>query len=82
MREPFMFRDLCVRVWAGGQEDSAATDSGAAPDTTTPSVRSCMCRFLFSLHAFQRVVERNISEAEIREAGLHATMIEDYPDDK
>ena len=38
--------------------------------------------FDYSLRAFKRVVERNISEAEIREAGLQATMVEDYPDDK
>ena len=33
-------------------------------------------------HAFKRVVERNISEVEIRQAGARAEMIEDYPDDK
>ena len=38
--------------------------------------------FEFSHHAFKRVVERNISEAEIRQAGIHAAIIEDYPDDK
>ncbi|HXG21405.1 MAG TPA: DUF4258 domain-containing protein [Methylomirabilota bacterium] len=38
--------------------------------------------FGFSRHAFRRVVERNISEQEIREAGVHAELIEDYPDDK
>ena len=36
----------------------------------------------FSRHAFRRVVERNISEQEIREAGASAELIEDYPDDK
>jgi hypothetical protein len=36
----------------------------------------------FSLHAFKRAVERNISEHEIREAGTEAEIIEDYPDDK
>jgi hypothetical protein len=39
-------------------------------------------QFEFSRHAFHRVVERNISEHEIREAGLDAEVIEDYPDDK
>jgi hypothetical protein len=38
--------------------------------------------FEFSRHALKRVVERNIGDQEIREAGLHATIIEDYPDDK
>ena len=38
--------------------------------------------FEFSRHAFRRVVERNISEDEIREAGITAEIIEDYPDDK
>ena len=38
--------------------------------------------FEFSHHAFQRAVERNISEQEIREAGAAAELIEDYPDDK
>ena len=36
----------------------------------------------FSRHAFRRVVERNISEQEIREAGAKAEVIEDYPGDK
>jgi hypothetical protein len=35
-----------------------------------------------SRHAFRRVVERNISEIEIREAGSTAVIIEDYPADK
>ncbi len=39
-------------------------------------------RFEFSRHAFRRVVERDISEAEIREVGRNAEIIEDYPDDK
>jgi hypothetical protein len=39
-------------------------------------------QFEFSRHAFRRVVERNISEHEIREAALDAEVIEDYPDDK
>ena len=38
--------------------------------------------FEFSQHAFKRAVERNISEQEIREAGLEAVLIEDYPEDK
>jgi hypothetical protein len=39
-------------------------------------------QFEFSRHAFRRVVERNISEREIREAGTDAEVIEDYPEDK
>jgi hypothetical protein len=39
-------------------------------------------RFEFSRHAFRRVIERNISEHEIREAGAKAEIIEDYPEDK
>ena len=39
-------------------------------------------KFEFSRHAFRRVVERNISEQEIREAGAKAEVIEDYPEDK
>lgn len=39
-------------------------------------------QFEFSRHAFKRVVERNISEQEIRDAGHNAAIIEDYPDDK
>jgi hypothetical protein len=38
--------------------------------------------FEFSRHAFKRAVERNISEAEIKEAGGKAKLIEDYPHDK
>ena len=38
--------------------------------------------FEFSRHAFRRVVERNIREQEIREAGAKAEVIENYPDDK
>jgi hypothetical protein len=38
--------------------------------------------FEFSLHAFKRTVERNISELEIRQAGEQVRIIEDYPDDK
>jgi len=39
-------------------------------------------KFEFSRHAFRRVVERNISEQEIREAGAKAEVIESYPQDK
>jgi len=39
-------------------------------------------RFDFSRHAFRRVVERNIREQEIREAGARAEVIEHYPADK
>jgi hypothetical protein len=38
--------------------------------------------FEFSRHAFKRAVERNISDSEIRQAGVQARVIEDYPDDK
>ena len=38
--------------------------------------------FEFSRHAFRRVIERNINEREIQEAGVLAEIIEDYPDDK
>jgi hypothetical protein len=38
--------------------------------------------FEFSRHAFKRAIERNISDAEIQQAGAHAKIIEDYPDDK
>jgi hypothetical protein len=38
--------------------------------------------FEFTRHAFKRVVERNVSDLEIRQAGAHAEIIEDYPDDK
>jgi hypothetical protein len=38
--------------------------------------------FEFSRHALKRVVERNISDQEIRQAGILANVIEDYPDDK
>ena len=39
-------------------------------------------QFEFSRHALRRVVERNISEQEIREAGAKAEAIESYPQDK
>ena len=35
-----------------------------------------------TLHATERVIERNISRKEIREAGATSEMIEDYPTDK
>lgn len=38
--------------------------------------------FEFSRHALKRVVERNISDQDIRQAGVQANIIEDYPDDK
>ncbi len=38
--------------------------------------------FEFSRHALKRAVERNISDLEIREAGIRLEIIEDYPDDK
>lgn len=38
--------------------------------------------FEFTQHALKRVVERNIANTEIREAGAHAVIIEDYPSDK
>jgi hypothetical protein len=39
-------------------------------------------QFEFSRHAFRRVVERNISEQDIREAGANEEVIESYPQDK
>lgn len=39
-------------------------------------------RFEFSRHALRRVVERNISEQDIRDAGENAEIIERYPQDK
>ena len=38
--------------------------------------------FEFSRHAFVRSVERNISEAEIRESARSLELIEEYPADK
>ena len=38
--------------------------------------------FEFSRHAFKRAIERNVSDAEIRQAGTQARIIEDYPEDK
>jgi Domain of unknown function (DUF4258) len=39
-------------------------------------------QFEFSRHAFRRIIERNISEEEIREVGDNVIIIEDYPEDK
>ena len=39
-------------------------------------------QFEFSRHALRRVVERNISEQDIREAGENVEIIESYPQDK
>jgi hypothetical protein len=51
---------------------------------TLEEVRSQLSagEFDFSRHALKRVVERNISDQEIRQAGVQANVIEDYPDDK
>lgn len=38
--------------------------------------------FRYSRHALKRVVERNVTDLEIRQAGEHATIIEEYPEDK
>lgn len=38
--------------------------------------------FEFSRHALRRAVERNIGEQEIRQAGMGASVIEEYPHDK
>ena len=38
--------------------------------------------FDYSHHAFTRAVERNISDAEIREAGAEVQPVEEYPEDK
>ena len=51
---------------------------------TLPQIQQQLAggEFEFSRHALRRVVERNISEQEIREAGAKAEVIENYPDDK
>jgi len=36
----------------------------------------------FTLHAFERCVERGISPREVEEVILHGEVIEDYPKDK
>ena len=38
--------------------------------------------FEFSQHALRRLVERNVADQEICEAGAGAEIIEDYPGDK
>ena len=38
--------------------------------------------FDLTLHVLRRLVQREISEQEIRQAGVAATVIEEYPDDK
>ena len=38
-------------------------------------------KFEFSRHALKRAVERNIGEQEIRQAGMGASVIEEYPHD-
>ena len=38
--------------------------------------------FDLTLHVARRIVQREVSEAEIRQAGSSAFIIEDYPDDK
>ena len=51
---------------------------------TLEKVRSQLStgEFEFSRHALKRVVERNIGDQEIRQAGMQANIIADYPDDK
>jgi hypothetical protein len=39
-------------------------------------------QYELSRHAFRRAVERNIGEAEIKQAGTQAELIEIYPEDK
>lgn len=39
-------------------------------------------KFEFTRHAFKRSIERNISEAEIRQVSITMEIIENYPDDK
>lgn len=40
-----------------------------------------MATFVFRVHALQRMVERRISDAAVREAVENGEIIEDYPDD-
>lgn len=42
----------------------------------------CLGQFDLSRHAAKRAVERNIGEQEIMQAGMKATIIEEYPGDK
>ena len=39
-------------------------------------------KFEFIRHTLKRVVERNISELDIKEVKRNAKIIEEYPDDK
>jgi hypothetical protein len=48
---------------------------------TTIQTQLAAGEFEFSRHAFRRAVERNISEAEIRQAGAKATMYEPVPEE-
>ena len=43
-------------------------------------VQSRDCRF--TIHAFERCIERNISPEEIKYAIMHSEIIEHYPEDK
>jgi hypothetical protein len=38
--------------------------------------------FDYSEHALARAIERDIGDAQIREAGARALLVEEYPDDK
>lgn len=38
--------------------------------------------FEYSRHAIKRAIERDITDLEIRHAGIQAELIEDYPEDK
>lgn len=51
---------------------------------TLPQIQQDLAagQFEFSWHALRRVVERNISEQEIRDAGATAVVIESYPQAK
>ena len=51
---------------------------------TIPRLRQQLSagEFEFSRHALKRVVERDISDREIRDAGLEAVVVEEYPRDK
>ncbi len=39
-------------------------------------------KITLSRHSLVRMVERNISQSEVQEAGKNVVIIEDYPDDK
>ena len=39
-------------------------------------------QFDLTLHAVRRLIQREISEPEVRQAGATAIVIEEYPDDK